>query len=231
MDDENTGPDPKAGSASEVPLPSGIGVTLDDRPSAVRQFALGALGGVGFSLFVALQGRIRSLVNTPTELVLTFFITLAALIVVWLAAFGFRTLDRRRLLRRFPGTLVFSFRQTSDVVNRLRQLDAFVPGRRDFDFGSVQIVADLRGLTFWQRNPPARYGSVPWSAGESLEIGRYPGSQRSRAETTVDIHARSGDESVEISLAGADASILPLPTRREVEWVHQQLERLFSASR
>jgi hypothetical protein len=129
-------------------------------------------------------------------------------------------------MRLFPGTLVFSIAQTSDLVKGLRQLGSFESGRQDFDFGSVEVVVDLRGLTFWQRNPPQMYASLSWKAVDDLRLGRHVRPRTDRAETTIDIEARVGGETTAISLFRVDASVLPLPTRREVSWVLEQLSSL-----
>ena len=196
----------------------------------MRQFAVTVAFGLALSGFAVFQLWIRRLATTPGGLVLTFFVTLAILSALWLAVLGFRTLDRRRLMRRFLGTLVFSFRPTSDTVNQLRKLNAFAPGRREFDWGSVEVVADLRGLTFWQRNPPELYGSLRWADVEGVQLGHPTNSRRAWPEATVDLNVRSGGESVQVSLFAVDASILPMPTRREVEWVERQLDGLLRES-
>ena len=229
-DEETTVPDQSVGSNGSVPPPSSAGMTLDGRPSVARQFAFTAAFGLALSGFAVFQWWIRRLATTPTGLVLTFFVTLAVLSVLWLTVLGFRTLDRRRLMKRFPGTLVFSFTSTSETVNRLREVNAFVAGRRDFDWGSVEAVADLRGLTFWQRNPPEMYGSLRWADIESVQRGGPTQTRRAWPEVTVDVHVRSGDQLIQISLFGVDASTLPVPTRREVEWVERQLEGLLNGS-
>ncbi len=144
-DDENSVLQPELNAEGVVPPPSGAGVRLSPRPSMVRQFAFSAVGAVGFSLFAVFEWWLRRLATTPGALVLTFFVTLGVLTLVWLTVLGARTLDRRRLMRLFPGTLVFSFAQTREIVNGLRQLGGFEPGRNDFDLGRFRPLQTCAG--------------------------------------------------------------------------------------
>jgi hypothetical protein len=116
-----------AARRAPVPTPSGEGVVLTSRPPDSKQIALTVLPVLGVSAFITIEVGMRFATVNIGGYVTTFVAGLAAFALLWLALLGARTLERRRLRRRFPGTLVFSFARSADVSAGLRRLNLVDP--------------------------------------------------------------------------------------------------------
>jgi hypothetical protein len=215
------------GSRGEPPwVPSGAGVALDPPLRGWRQLVLTALVILAISAVGGLRGLELAQHNSAAAFLLPFLIAIAALVAIWSVALGLRKLRLRRLVRRFPGALVFSFRRSDDVAVALRKLRLIDENFSFNEFG-IQVVADLHGLTFWQDTPPRMYAALPWTLvrGTSVERDIYPYSGGERA-TVLRVDCGTTERGVQLSLFGVDASLLPFPSRSNVEWVERQLRRL-----
>jgi len=217
--------------------PTGKGVALDPRPKIGPQliltFAIAALIASGGGLYWWSHTDPHNSADFTEPTAIGFLLC----VVVWLGILGGRTLDRRRLIKRFPGTLVFSFNRTDPVVTVLRQLKV-LDQDSDFRVGSVQVVADVHGMTLWQDNPPRMYASLPWTLvrGVQINLDLYPSKWWSASSTNrplpaVRIDMITSDAATHLSLFYADGSELPFPSRGGAEWVERQVSRLFEESR
>jgi hypothetical protein len=209
--------------------PSGNGVVLAPRPSAMNQLALTILIGSGFSILVAVEVAIHFPTVHFGGYFIAFIASLAAFALIWLALLGARTLDRRRLIKKFPGTLVFSFSRSADVSTGLRRLNLIEP-INDYDVGTIEAVADLRGITLWQGNPPEQFVEVPWTIVHGIHRSRelYPNSTYRTMVVTIEV-GRS-ETTAQLPLFSVSASTLPFPGRGEIGWVERQLQSLFRKS-
>jgi hypothetical protein len=190
---------------------------------------LTALLGLGISAFVTIDvGLHFGNVNIGGD-VITFAASIGGFTLLWLALLGGRTVERRRLLKRFPGTLVFSFARSADISAGLRRLGLIDP-INDFDIGTVQAVADLHGISLWQGNPPTSFASVPWTLVRAVRVERAFAPNASRSSAIVNIEVSSDGSVAQLPLFGVNASILPFPHSGESGWVERQLQGLFAQS-
>jgi len=215
------------GSRRDPPwVPSGTGVVLDPPLRGWRQLILTALVIVAASSAGGLRGLELTQHKSATAFLQPFFIGIAALAAIWLVALGLRTLRLRRLIKRFPGALVFSFRRTDDITASLRKL-GLIDETFSFNEFGIQVVADLNGMTFWQNTPPRMYAALPWALvrGTSVERDVYPYSGGERG-TVLRVDAGTTGHRAQLSLFSVDASLLPFASRSNADWVERQLRRL-----
>ncbi|HEX4400398.1 MAG TPA: hypothetical protein VHZ98_03640 [Galbitalea sp.] len=211
------------------PSPSGEGVVLTSRPSASTQIAITALLGLGISAFVTIDVGLHFGRVNVGGYVITFVASVGGCALLWLALLGGRTLERRRLLKRFPGTLVFSFARSADISAGLRRLGLIDP-INDFDIGTVQAVVDLRGITLWQGNPPTSFASIPWTLVRAIRVEHAFAPNASRSSAIVNIEISSEGGVTQLPLFCVNASILPFPHSGETGWVERQLQGLLAKS-
>jgi hypothetical protein len=226
--DDDSDPEPTI-RLGPLQMPSGEGVVLAPRPSASKQLTITALIGLGFSAFITVDVGVHFAGVNISGYVLTFLASLAGLVLVWLVLLGGRTLDRRRLQKKFPGTLVFSFGRSADLTAGLRRLNLIDP-MNDFDIGTVQAVVDLHGITLWQGNPPRPFAGISWASIQSLRVAEAFAPNSTRRSTIINVDVSESGLIAQLPLFGVNASPLPFAQSGEVNWVERQLERLLAQS-
>jgi hypothetical protein len=152
-----------------------------------------------------------------------------AVVAFLLASGPLRARMFRKLERSAPGVLYFSVTNRTGLTRALDVATDFGERAKAMT-GAPYVVADTKGVSFWDNTPVSHVGTIGWDRVTGLEVNNTRPNNWRWPASTILLSLRTGEDVVVVPLLRPNGSNRLLPPRSESQWLLSQLRLLREAA-